>query len=96
MDSVRVHEVLRPLIIGLKDMSTHDELPAMCEKLGLPVPDTDGSKAERMSGSFDKLPDVDLPRVAARFLELHPPAPCIRNEIQDLLWADAASPERQM
>lgn len=46
-----------------------------------------------MSNSFDALSDAELPRVAERFLELHPPAPNVRNEIQDPLWADTAAPE---
>jgi len=43
-----------------------------------------------MSASFDALSDADLPRIAERFLENHPPAASVRNEIQDVLWADAA------
>jgi hypothetical protein len=93
MDLTRLRDVLRPHIVALKDEGTHYVLPTICEKLGLPAPDSEGSRREKMSTSFDALSDAELPRVAERFLHLHPPAPNVRNEIQDLLWADVGSPE---
>jgi very-short-patch-repair endonuclease len=93
MDTARLRDVIRPHIIALKDAGTHEMLPIICKKLGLPSPDSSGSKAERMIDSFEALSDLDLPRVAERFLELHPPAASDRNEIQDLLWADTFAPE---
>ena len=93
MPLTRLRDVLRPYILALKDAGTHEVLPALCEQIGLPVPDREGSKRERISASFDALPDTDLPRVVERFLALHPPQPEVRNEIQDLLWAEMASPE---
>lgn len=85
MDTARLRDVIRPHIIALKDVGTHEMLPIICKKLGLPSPDSSGFKAERMIDSFEALSDLDLPRVAERFLELHPPAAYARNEIQDLL-----------
>jgi hypothetical protein len=90
MDLAHLRSVLRPHIVGLKDSTTHSEIPMMCEKLGLPDPRPEGSKADRIRVSFDGLTDSDLPRVAERFLELHPPAKRLRNEIQDILWADSS------
>jgi very-short-patch-repair endonuclease len=46
-----------------------------------------------MLASFDALSDADLPRVAERFLTLHSPLPSVRNEVEDLLWADTAAPQ---
>jgi len=88
MDSARLRDVLRPLIVVLKDAGTHEVLPIICERLGLPVPACEGSKRERMISSFDALHDAELSRVAEHFLELHPPGPCVRNKIQDILWTD--------
>lgn len=51
------------------------------------------TKAERLRSSFNAVPDADLRHVAECFLERHNPAPSVRNEIQDLLWADVAVPE---
>ena len=93
MDLVRLRDILRPVVVALKDAGTHDELPTICERLGLPLPGSEGNKRERMSTSFDALPNADLPRVANRILELYPPAANVRNEIQDLLWADSAGPK---
>jgi len=90
LDLVRLRHVLCPHIIALKDAGTHEVLPTICAKLGLPAPDHGVSKRERMSASFDALANADLPSVAERLLELHPPVPGVRNEIQDILWADAA------
>lgn len=51
------------------------------------------NKADRLRSSFGAVPDAALPHVAERFLEMHKPAPSVRNEIQDILWADGAVPE---
>lgn len=84
MDLIRLRDILHPHVIALKDAGTHNNLPTICRKLGLPAPDNEGSKRDKMSTSFDALSDADLPRVAEHFLELHPPSPTVRNEIQDL------------
>ena len=68
-------------------------LPSICENLGLPSPDPEGSKRERMISSINALPDASLPHVAKRFLNLYPPSPVTRNAIQEILWADSAYPE---
>ncbi len=93
MDLVYLRNILRREILALKDAGTHEMLPNICENLGLPVPVDEGTKRERMSSSFDSLVDSELPKVAELFLKFHPPAPLLRNEIQDLLWIDLRSPE---
>lgn len=92
MDLVRLRSVLEPFIINLKDAGTHAVLPSICEELGLPDLDADGSKRERMAASFNALADSDLPAVAQRFLLRHPPHAVARNLIQDILWSDSACP----
>ncbi|CAM4004115.1 hypothetical protein [Bordetella tumulicola] len=93
MDFACLRDVLAPLIESLKDAGTHPELPSICEALGLPAPDPEGSKRERMIASFNALPDAQLPDTAQRFLLRHPPSPATRNAIQDILWADSPCPE---
>jgi len=92
MDLVRLRSVLEPFIINLKDAGTHAVLPSICEEIGLPDPDADGSKKERMAASFNALADSELPAVAQRFLLRHPPNAVARNLIQDILWSDSACP----
>jgi hypothetical protein len=91
MTSLR--DVLRPYILALKDAGTHPELPGICEQIGLPLPQREGSKRDKITASFDALPNTDLPRLAENLLELYPPNPAVRNEIQDLVWANRAGPE---
>ncbi|MEV0352215.1 hypothetical protein AB0H88_41170 [Nonomuraea sp. NPDC050680] len=71
--------------------ASHSRLDAACRDIGLPVlPLEEGlTKRQRFDRSFAALPDVDLPAVAARVLELdgqflHAVS---RNAIQDVLWA---------
>lgn len=88
VDLVALREALAPLIRGLKDHATHERLPELCSALGLPSPDTEGSKRDRMEASFATLADARLPDVAIRLLAQHPVDPTIRNRIQDLMWHD--------
>lgn len=92
MDYTKLRMLLEPLIMGLKDVGTHAMLPTLCKELGLPAPVTDGSKRERMSVCFDATVDTDLPVVARKLLERHPPNATTRNQIQDVLWGDSACP----
>src|SRR5689334_14385822 len=94
MDFVRLRELLSGLVLALKDSGTHEELPAICSRLALPVSGTElGSKRDRMRASFDALPDSELPTVAERLLEQYPPTASNRNAIQDILWSRSAWPE---
>ncbi|WP_225864201.1 AbiJ-related protein [Ideonella benzenivorans] len=45
-----------------------------------------------MSSSFAAALDTDLPAVAHKLLVRHPPDATARNQIQDILWSDNASP----
>ncbi len=85
----QLRNLLRPHIVALKDFGTHDMLSEICMGLGLAAPGAEGSKRIRMEASFDATPDSDLPKVAARFLDLKPPGATTRNAVQDLLWSDS-------
>ncbi len=45
-----------------------------------------------MLASFDAAPDAALPEVARQFIVRFSPPPALRNQIQDLLWADNPVP----
>lgn len=89
MDYAHLRNLLKPLVAGLNDASTHLRLPALCEELGLPTPAADGSKRERITASFDAVADTDLPAVASKLLERYPPSASTRNQIQDTLWGNS-------
>jgi hypothetical protein len=94
MDLGRLRNVLRRLVLGLKERGTHRELPEISRQLGLPeLPDT-GSKSERLAAVFDAVPDADLPSVAERYLAICPPPPGDRNTIQELIWPILAPQSR--
>lgn len=93
MDFVRLRKTLNFCVEVLKNAGTHEELPDICKELGLPSLPVDGTKRERITNSFDALPDAALPRLAELFLDRFPPSPGKRNEIQDILWSSVAAPE---
>lgn len=93
MDFVRIRELLGPHVIALGDTYTHISMPAICERLGLPSLRSEGTKREKITASFSELPNEELPFVAKQLLELNRLGPSLRNQIQDLIWADLASPE---
>ncbi|EAA5431899.1 hypothetical protein BAT00_004594 [Salmonella enterica subsp. enterica serovar Falkensee] len=88
MDILALKELLRPVVGNLKDHCTNEKIPDLCRQLGLPVPKEEGSKRERLHGAFDLLDDADMPEFARTLLAQKVFNPSIRNNIQDLLWAD--------
>lgn len=92
MDFVQLRNLLEPLVIGLKEASTHAELPDFCKELSLPIPAQDGSKRERLITSFNALTDAELPTVACNLLTHRTPNSTVRNQIQDILWSDSSYP----
>ncbi len=93
MDQVKLRSVLRPEIIVLRDKYTTVKLPELCERLGLPYPVEEKFKRQILTDAFNGLADEGLAFVAERFLEQERPAAKIRNEIQDILWADLSAVE---
>ncbi len=69
MDLVKLRATLRSHITCPSDHFTHATIPTICMRLGLPVPDEEGSKAERMKRALDALPDACLRRTAELYLE---------------------------
>jgi len=92
MKYTRLRDVLEPLVSELTDSCTHSTLPDLWMKLGLPAPNCEGSKCEKIKAAYDALPDADLPFFAKQLLKVRPPHPTDRNVIQDILWADKAVP----
>lgn len=88
MDILALKELLRPVVGNLKDHCTNEKIPDLCRHLGLPVPKEEGSKRERLHGAFDLLDDADMPEFARTLLAQKVFNPSIRNNIQDLLWAN--------
>lgn len=92
MDTAALRDILRPLIGDLKDRFTHDGLSTFCTEFGMPVPDTGGSKRDRLYASFDSLADADLPRTINLLIESALVSAATRNRLQDILWADGGGP----
>lgn len=46
-----------------------------------------------MEASYAALEDAQLPRVAECFLQFFQPSAALRNELQEILWADSPGPE---
>lgn len=86
MDPAALRALLRPHVVALSATATHKTLPDIWRALGMPVPDGEGSKHDRMVASFDALPDGALESVAVQFLRIHSPDAAVRNVIQDALW----------
>lgn len=93
MDLVSLRDILRKHVIGLMDGNTHVNLPGACERLGLPPLPAEGSKRERLTASFQALPEANIPLVADRILKFHSLTASDRNALQDLLWMDVPTPE---
>ena len=92
MDLVKLRQLVGGVVMGLT-AHTHRELREACVRLGLPEPPDEGSKRERVAGSFAALSDADLPKVAERILDAALASAKIRNAIQDELWADQGTPQ---
>ena len=93
MDMVKLRPLLRNRVTCLSGHYTHNMIPEVCQRLGLPVPDREGTKAERMTRAFDASPDGNLRKTAERLLEHHALPARERNELQDLLWEDLPTPQ---
>ena len=82
--------LLRRLIDGvfltLYTRYTAKELPALCERLGLPVPSEGNTKHERLVASLRDCPDDRMPHVADAILDQEQLAPAQRLALQDVLW----------
>jgi len=66
-----LRNIREPLVISLKDVGSHTTLPPLCDELGLPVPDSEGSKRDRIVSSFNALEETELSVVAWKLLRHH-------------------------
>lgn len=82
--------LLRRLIDGvlltLYTRYTAKELPALCERLGLPPPSEGDTKHERLVASLNACPDDRLPEIADAVLEQEKLDQAERMALQDALW----------
>jgi very-short-patch-repair endonuclease len=92
MNFHELRRLLEPLVLALKDVCGHADLRGMCNELGLPAPPAEGTKRERITSSYEKVTDADLPTIAWNLLARRPPKATTRNQIQDILWTDSACP----
>ncbi len=92
MDYAQLRKQLRQVVGDLREHGKNPELPSICQKIGLPNPDEGGSKRDRLHSSFDQVSDHELPKVAALLLEYYCPVAVVRNQVQDLIWADSETP----
>ena len=72
MSLAHSRRALRPIVAGLKDFVTHNEIETVWSSLGQPTPNREGSKAERILGSFDSLPANELIAVTESLSEQRP------------------------
>lgn len=85
--------LLRPFVGDLKDNCTNNSIPELCINLGLPVPAEGGDKRGRLHLAFDTLNDEALPSFAENLLNKRLLVPKLRNQVQDILWANIPSLE---
>lgn len=93
MNTLALRGLLRPVIGDMKDSCTNAGIPEFCLQLGLPAPGEGGSKRDRMHAAFDALCDEDVPGFAHGLIAKRILHPQVRNQVQDLLWADTPAIE---
>ena len=52
MEVSRLRAILEPRLLGLKNAGRHEDLPSICQTLGLPQPGDEGTKQERIKASL--------------------------------------------
>lgn len=93
--SAQTHEILRALVLDLKDQVTGRTLDAECVRRGLPPSGSEESltKAERLARVVEQVPASDHRRILHRFLEVGGLRSSQRNQVQDVLWIGPQYPE---
>ncbi|MEZ6133994.1 MAG: hypothetical protein R3C53_03690 [Pirellulaceae bacterium] len=93
MEYLRLRNLLRHLIVLLKDSVTHTRIPEFCDELGLAVAPEEAamSKADRLLSALQYTEDSKLPDVADSFLDRYREtiSPQERNNLQDMIWPPA-------
>ncbi|MEU7385038.1 MULTISPECIES: hypothetical protein [unclassified Streptomyces] len=86
MDMVRLRRLIDGVLLTLYTRYTAKELPALCERLGLPPPGAGDTKHDRLVASLNACPDDHLPDVADAILEQEKLDQAERMALQDALW----------
>ncbi|KOU54201.1 hypothetical protein ADK54_02270 [Streptomyces sp. WM6378] len=85
MDMARLRGLLDSVLAALYTRYTEKELPALCERLGLPPPGAGSTKHERLVASLAACPDGRLPTVADAVLEPEKLGQAERMALQEVL-----------
>ncbi|MFD7015349.1 hypothetical protein [Streptomyces sp. NPDC059928] len=86
MDLQRLRRLIDGVLSTLYRRYTEKELPALCERLGLPPPSAGSSKHERLVASLNACLDDHLPDVADAVLDQEELGQAERMALQDVLW----------
>lgn len=88
MDLQRLRGLIEGVCVTLYQRYGHEDLPALCERLGLPSPPPKerATKHERLTASLRACPDDRLPYVAQAVLDNEPLIAPQQMELQDIVW----------
>ncbi|WP_340555921.1 AbiJ-related protein [Streptomyces sp. GSL17-111] len=86
MDMALPRRLIDGVLLTLYTRYTAKELPALCKRLGLPVPSEGNTKHERLAASLNACPDDRLPEVADAVLAQENLDQPERMALQDALW----------
>ncbi|OEJ21997.1 hypothetical protein AR457_39460 [Streptomyces agglomeratus] len=86
MDVARLRSLIDGVLATLYTRYGLKELPALCERLGLPAPNEGNTKHERLVASLRACPDDRLLHVADAVLDQEQLAQAERLALQDVLW----------
>lgn len=93
MDVVQLRVILRGEFSRMTVAVTHSTIPQLCEDLGMPIPDSEMTKRDRLDWAISEVPDEELADIAGRFLEKCAPSPAVRMSLEDIIWADDCCPD---
>ncbi|WP_217197996.1 hypothetical protein [Streptomyces buecherae] len=85
-DVALLRRLMDGVLLTLYTRYTAKELPALCDRLGLPAPSEGGTKHERLVASLNVCSDDRLPDVAETVLEQEELGQAERMALQDVLW----------
>ncbi|MEV5480012.1 MULTISPECIES: hypothetical protein [Streptomyces] len=88
MDLSQLRTLVEGVLVTLYQRYRHQDLPELCERLGLPAPPSadDATKHERLTASLRACPDDRLPPVAEAVLENEYLYAGARMALEDVLW----------
>ncbi len=92
MDLKRLGSVVREILHRQFGFCTHNGISTTCQKIGLPVPDTAKTKAERSAEAVAGIADDQAEELAEQLLSTFPLRASDRNALQDALWANSGYP----